>query len=310
MTTENRSGTAGTDVRAIGRAWQDGVQAMVSGYGDQVRRMAELGAGFYGMRWLDQGELREQAQKIAEGAREVASARAGIASEWLRAPLWLTGAASPRDLQARYFRLFEAQRDLARTWLDASLGLQRALIGATTRVTETAREAVDAQVQSARRVANDAATAQEAATDLTRRAASTTRETAQKAVNSVRENSSRVVEQAREAAGEAAEQAGLAPRPIKGNLNSRGEKIYHLPGQSSYERTQAEETFATEAEAQAAGYRRADTPGAGQIKGNVNARGEKIYHVPGQANYDRIEADALFQTEQEAEAAGFRPSQR
>ena len=38
--------------------------------------------------------------------------------------------------------------------------------------------------------------------------------------------------------------------------------------------------------------------------------GQKIYHVPGQANYDRFEPDALFETEAEAQAAGYRASQR
>ncbi|WP_241229876.1 thermonuclease family protein [Tsuneonella rigui] len=44
---------------------------------------------------------------------------------------------------------------------------------------------------------------------------------------------------------------------IKGNRNRRGQWIYHLPGMPYYEATRAEEIFCTEAEAQAAGYRRA-----------------------------------------------------
>ena len=44
---------------------------------------------------------------------------------------------------------------------------------------------------------------------------------------------------------------------IKGNRNRRGEWIYHLPGMPYYEQTRAEEMFCTEAEALAAGYRRA-----------------------------------------------------
>jgi micrococcal nuclease len=43
---------------------------------------------------------------------------------------------------------------------------------------------------------------------------------------------------------------------IKGNINSKGEKIYHVPGGAFYDRTNAEEWFATEAEARAAGYRK------------------------------------------------------
>ncbi|OUM96452.1 MAG: hypothetical protein A9Z00_13625 [Thermobacillus sp. ZCTH02-B1] len=42
------------------------------------------------------------------------------------------------------------------------------------------------------------------------------------------------------------------------------------------------------------------------IKGNINSRGEKIYHVPGSRHYDRTIAEVWFCTEEEAEAAGFR----
>ena len=43
---------------------------------------------------------------------------------------------------------------------------------------------------------------------------------------------------------------------IKGNHSRKGEWIYHLPGMPYYEQTRAEEMFCSEAEAQAAGYRR------------------------------------------------------
>ncbi|MBO8138732.1 MAG: thermonuclease family protein [Desulfotomaculum sp.] len=43
---------------------------------------------------------------------------------------------------------------------------------------------------------------------------------------------------------------------IKGNINSRGEKIYHVPGGKYYEQTVPEEWFFTEEEAQKAGYRK------------------------------------------------------
>lgn len=245
MTTDTRRATA--DLRTAGQAWQDSIQAMVSGYGDYLRRMSQIPAGFYGGRWFDQEETRKTLQRIADGTRELTAAQVGVASEWLRAPFWFTGAASPRDLQARYFRLFEAQRDLVQIYLDAFLGFQRALTGATEQAVETTREAVDVQVQTARRVANDAATATEATADAARRTATAGRQAAE-----------RVVEQAREAAEQAEEQAELALRPIKGNVNSRGEKIYHLPGQASYDRVDAEQTFNTEREAQRAGFRRAE----------------------------------------------------
>ncbi|MYL35002.1 hypothetical protein GLW08_18345 [Pontibacillus yanchengensis] len=44
--------------------------------------------------------------------------------------------------------------------------------------------------------------------------------------------------------------------PIKGNRNSRGDRIYHVPGGQFYERVTAVETFETEEEAQQKGYRR------------------------------------------------------
>ncbi len=46
-----------------------------------------------------------------------------------------------------------------------------------------------------------------------------------------------------------------ASHPVKGNNGSMGALIYHLPGTASYERTKPEICFASEAAAQAAGYR-------------------------------------------------------
>jgi hypothetical protein len=43
--------------------------------------------------------------------------------------------------------------------------------------------------------------------------------------------------------------------PIKGNTQkSTGRKLYHLPGEGSYNRTKPEVCFATRADAEAAGY--------------------------------------------------------
>lgn len=44
---------------------------------------------------------------------------------------------------------------------------------------------------------------------------------------------------------------------IKGNINSKNERIYHIPEGRYYNQTKAEEMFCTEAEASAAGYRKA-----------------------------------------------------
>lgn len=44
---------------------------------------------------------------------------------------------------------------------------------------------------------------------------------------------------------------------IKGNHSRRGDWIYHVPGMRYYQQTRAEQVFCSEAEARAAGYRRA-----------------------------------------------------
>lgn len=51
------------------------------------------------------------------------------------------------------------------------------------------------------------------------------------------------------------------------------------------------------------------------IKGNINSSGEKIYHKPGDAHYDRTiidesQGERYFQSEEEAQEAGWRPAQR
>ena len=66
---------------------------------------------------------------------------------------------------------------------------------------------------------------------------------------------------------------------IKGNINSKGEKIYHLPKEKYYSQTKPEVWFKTEQEAISDGYRKAKDF---WIKGNISRNGEKIYHMPGQ----------------------------
>ncbi len=48
----------------------------------------------------------------------------------------------------------------------------------------------------------------------------------------------------------------------------------------------------------------------GKIKGNISSSGEKIYHVPGGAFYDKTIAEEYFDTEAEAQEAGYRRSKR
>lgn len=46
------------------------------------------------------------------------------------------------------------------------------------------------------------------------------------------------------------------------------------------------------------------------IKGNINSKGEKIYHVEGGQFYEKTDAEEMFCSEKEAENAGFRKSKR
>lgn len=47
-----------------------------------------------------------------------------------------------------------------------------------------------------------------------------------------------------------------------------------------------------------------------EIKGNINSKGNKIYHMPGQRDYENTVAEEIFCTEEEAEVAGFIPATR
>lgn len=53
-----------------------------------------------------------------------------------------------------------------------------------------------------------------------------------------------------------------------------------------------------------------DPDGKGLIKGNINSKGEKIYHMPGGLYYEQTIPEIWFKTEQEAQSAGFRKSKK
>ncbi|MFP3387780.1 thermonuclease family protein [Brevibacillus sp. SIMBA_040] len=56
---------------------------------------------------------------------------------------------------------------------------------------------------------------------------------------------------------------------------------------------------------------KAEQPPEGKlIKGNINSKGDKIYHVPGSVSYEQTNAEMWFATEEEAQAAGFRAPKR
>lgn len=56
---------------------------------------------------------------------------------------------------------------------------------------------------------------------------------------------------------------------------------------------------------------RADVgPNGETIKGNINSKGEKIYHMPGSKYYDKTVPEQWFFTERDAINAGYRPAKR
>ena len=63
------------------------------------------------------------------------------------------------------------------------------------------------------------------------------------------------------------------------------------------------------AAAEVAGTSTENTNCEGKIKGNISSK-TKIYHMPGGAFYKRTVPELCFDTEAEAQAAGFRKSQR
>ena len=107
-----------------------------------------------------------------------------------------------------------------------------------------------------------------------------------------------------------------------------GTGIYQKPTrrqnvQSNYTTSAAKKPVVNEAQAQIAGETvvnevanpapaKAVAPAdaACLIKGNISAKGDKIYHLKGGAFYDRTKAEQCFNTEAEAQAAGFRKSSR
>lgn len=58
------------------------------------------------------------------------------------------------------------------------------------------------------------------------------------------------------------------------------------------------------------GTRYVDNNNRGLIKGNINSKGEKIYHMPDGMYYKQTYPEKWFITEAEAKNAGFRKSMR
>lgn len=100
--------------------------------------------------------------------------------------------------------------------------------------------------------------------------------------------------------------------------NSKTNAVEHTISDIDASRQKDEEQARQQAAAQSSKERETTKPArtySGQgpngetIKGNIN-KGKKIYHVPGGAYYDRTDPEEWFFTEEEAQAAGYRPSSR
>lgn len=100
--------------------------------------------------------------------------------------------------------------------------------------------------------------------------------------------------------------------------NSKTNAVEHTISDIDASRQKTEEQARQQAAAQSSKERETTKPArtySGQgpngetIKGNIN-KGKKIYHVPGGAYYDRTDPEEWFFTEEEAQAAGYRPSSR
>lgn len=259
----------------------------------------------------------DESREVARLLHRAVRARAGVVREWLISPLWLSGIASPSDLGDEVQNVIEADRGLAEAWAELVRGQGHQAAASAREVIDVASAAIDRSeelnmkvVEAVRVSTNGTARASEEAAATYAGVAERTVEQAGTLLTAAAEiagtEAARLVDTSRRAAKKAVE----ALRLVKGNVTRDGERIFHVVGQASYEQLQTETLFATQSEAIAAGYRIARSPGGPSVKGNIGRDGTRIYHVRGQVNYDRVEAEALFNSEAEAVAEGFRPAQR
>ena len=288
----------------------------------------------------------KESRRIARLLHQAARARAGVVREWLFSPLWLSGIASPSDLGAEVRNVIDVDRELSEAWAELLRGqgqhaaasarqaidLASAVIDRSEDLNTKTVEAVRASVNVTARASEEAAaTSMRIAESAVKQAQTLPVEGISGVLNDVATLSHVMQRAGEDAAGSTAaaarmaasdattsaaaspkpaKKASEAARPVKANVSRDGEKIFHLPGQASYDQLQTETVFATQSEAIEAGYRIARSPGGPSIKGNIGRDGSRIYHVRGQANYDRVDAEALFDTEEGAAAEGFRRATR
>lgn len=230
---------------------------MFRGFTEQWEQGLNMWATLWSPTRGDQQRVRNTNDRLGDSLRELASAQQDFLGELLRMPFWMTGASSPSDLQQRFMRVADAQREVWLAQLESLLGWQRSMVGRTERVAEEAREATETAVENVGRATEEVARAQETAVKDARGTVLTTngvtRELREIAADTVRE--ARKAAKASTKAASAATKPAKAKGPVKGNINAQGEKIFFQPGDSNYTTVQPERTFATKAQAKAAGYR-------------------------------------------------------
>ena len=100
---------------------------------------------------------------------------------------------------------------------------------------------------------------------------------------------------------------GIKARPLVRNLRTAGRGA--AGGGRPRPESGAERTRARHERPVARGRRLEPQPtGRCGIKGDQSRRGELIYHLPGRPYYDRTVAEAIFCSEDQARAAGYRRS--
>lgn len=226
----------------------------------------------------------DESRELARLGGEAARAGAAVTRELLISPLWLTGVASPSDLQTKVQDLIDLNRRVGEAWANVFRTRSRRFTSNAYDAVNAAETVLDRSQQVVEKVATEMISSASSAASAFEAASEKATDDAVKAIQTL--------------------------RPVKGNTSRDGEKIFHIPGQSSYEQLDADQTFATQSEAIEAGFRIARSRGGPVIKGNIARNGSRVYHMPGQANYDRVDAETLFDNEAEAVAEGFRPASR
>lgn len=108
---------------------------------------------------------------------------------------------------------------------------------------------------------------------------------------------------------DAQDEAKAAKRGIwqyNGYVTNRGFVKSRVPGWSVGQNPDKNGSLNETATSTESSSTSSSTTGACNIKGNINAKGNKNYFLPGTNNYDNVQEEQMFCSEEEAQQAGFR----